>query len=144
MENGPSQRLHAGARVSPGDPLYLEIQTSAPAYVYVLNEDDGTISVLVEGKAASVKELTEKRYPGSVSWIVPVDQLKVGVCYQGHRTRCQIIIRIQDPTQLTELHESVADRIGGRRERWQITKHPTKISGHRYIRRPFSMLRAFS
>ena len=50
-----------------------------------------------------VQELTEKRYAGSVSWIVPVDQTEIGIHDQRHRARCQIVVRIQNPTQLTEL-----------------------------------------
>jgi hypothetical protein len=74
-----------------------------------------------------VKELTEKRYPGSMSWIVPVDQTEIGIHDQGLRTRRQIVIRVQDPTQPTKLHKSVAHRIRWRREFRQM-EHPTKIS----------------
>jgi tRNA A37 threonylcarbamoyladenosine synthetase subunit TsaC/SUA5/YrdC len=74
-----------------------------------------------------VKELTEKCYPGSMSWIVPVDQLKVWICYQRHRTHSQIVVRVQNPTLSTELHKSVADRICWRRESRQM-EHPTEIS----------------
>jgi hypothetical protein len=74
-----------------------------------------------------VKKLTEKRYPGSIGWIVSVNQTEIGIRYQRHRTRCQIIIRIQNPAQPTKLHEGVAHRIRWRREFRQM-EHPTKIS----------------
>jgi len=32
--------LHSGERLSPGDRLYLQVKTSVPAHVYVVNEDD--------------------------------------------------------------------------------------------------------
>ena len=90
-----------------------------------------------------IKKLTEKRYAGSMSWIVPVDQLKVGIGYQRNRTCCQIVVRIQDPTETAQIHKRVANGVRWRRERWQITEHPTKTSGHCYIGRPLSMLRPF-
>jgi hypothetical protein len=80
-------------------------------------------------------ELTEKCYAGSVCWIVPVDQLKVGIGYQRHRARCEIVVRIHNPARCTELHKCVANRIRWRGERWQITEHPAKMSGQRWIRR---------
>src|SRR5213076_1622207 len=82
-----------------------------------------------------VKELAEERHASGVGWIVPIDQLKVGIRYQRHRACCEIVVRIHDPACPTQFHESVANRIGWRRERWQITEHPTKISGQRWIRR---------
>jgi hypothetical protein len=82
-----------------------------------------------------VKELTEKRQASSVRWIVPVDQLEIGIRYQRDRACCQIVVRIHDPARSTEGHKSVADGIRWRCERWQITEHPTKMSGQRWIRR---------
>jgi hypothetical protein len=73
-----------------------------------------------------IKELTEKRDSGSVSWIISIHQTEIGIRYQRHRARCQIIIRIQDPTFSTKLHKSVANRIRWRRELWQM-EHATKI-----------------
>ena len=74
-----------------------------------------------------VKELTEKRSPAVSVGLFRLISLKVGIRYQRHRTRCQIIIRIQNPTQPTKLHKSVANRIRWRRELRQM-EHPTKIS----------------
>jgi hypothetical protein len=82
-----------------------------------------------------VKELPEECYAGSVRWIVTVDQLKVGIRYQCHRARCQIVVRIHNPARATELHKSIANGIRWRRKRGQVTEHPTKISGQRWIRR---------
>src|SRR5437773_10315738 len=81
-----------------------------------------------------VKELAEERHTGSVGWIVSVDQLKVGIRYQRFRACCQIVVRIHNPARYTELHKSVANRIRWRGERWQITEHPTKMSGQRWRR----------
>ena len=39
-ETGRHVRLRPNARVSPGDRLFLDIQVSQPAHVYVVNEDD--------------------------------------------------------------------------------------------------------
>src|SRR5207249_11989045 len=82
-----------------------------------------------------VKELPEEPHASGVGWIVPVDQLKVGIGYQCHRACGQIVVRIHNPAWSTEIHKSVANRIRWRRERWQITEHPTKVSGQRWIRR---------
>jgi hypothetical protein len=82
-----------------------------------------------------VKELAEERHASGMGWIVPVDQLKVGVRYQRHRACCQIVVRIHNPAWSTELHKSIANRIRWRGERWQITEHPAKISGQRWVRR---------
>jgi hypothetical protein len=45
-ETGPV-RLDPGARVKPGDRLYLQVKTSRPAHVYVVNEDDRGESYLL-------------------------------------------------------------------------------------------------
>ncbi len=37
---GASERLGPDARVAPGDRLFLELRSSVPTYVYVINEDD--------------------------------------------------------------------------------------------------------
>jgi hypothetical protein len=50
-----------------------------------------------------VKELAEKRHTGSVGGIVPVDQTKIGIHDQRHRTCCQIVGRIQNPIRSAEL-----------------------------------------
>ena len=91
-----------------------------------------------------VEELTEKRYPGGVSRIVPVNQLKVGIGYQRNRTRYQVVVRIQNSAQAAQLHKSIANRISWRSERWQVAKHATKTPGHRHIRGPLPMLCAFA
>src|SRR4029453_16963664 len=82
-----------------------------------------------------VKELAEERHSSGMGWIVPVDELKVGIRYQRHRACCEIVVRIHNPTRSTELHKSVANRVRWRREGRKITEHPTKISGQRWIRR---------
>jgi hypothetical protein len=51
-----------------------------------------------------VKELTEKRQASSVRWIVPVDQLEIGIGYQRDRACCQIVVRIHNPTRSAEVH----------------------------------------
>src|SRR5262249_14686468 len=88
-----------------------------------------------------VKELTEKRYPGSISWIIPVDQTKIRIHDQRLRTRCQIVAGIQNPTLPTKLHKIVANGTRWRREFRQM-EHPTKISRHCSIRRLLPMLMA--
>src|SRR4029453_4158417 len=82
-----------------------------------------------------VNELAEERHSSGMGWIVPVDQTEIGICYQRLRACCQIVVGIHDPARTTELHKSVANRIRWRREGRQITEHPTKISGQRWIRR---------
>jgi hypothetical protein len=34
------ERLQSGARIAPGDNLFVEVKASVPAYVYIVNEDD--------------------------------------------------------------------------------------------------------
>ena len=45
--NGRGLRLDPDARLAPGDKLYLQIETSVPAHVYVVNEDDRGESYLL-------------------------------------------------------------------------------------------------
>ena len=40
LDNQQEVRLRLGARVTPGDRLFVEIRTSVPTYVYIVNEDD--------------------------------------------------------------------------------------------------------
>jgi eukaryotic-like serine/threonine-protein kinase len=47
QQRGNAVRLQPGARVAPGDQLSLQIQTSVPSYVYVVNEDDQGESYLL-------------------------------------------------------------------------------------------------
>jgi hypothetical protein len=82
-----------------------------------------------------VNELAEEGHASGMGWIVPVNQTEIGIRYQRHGACCEIVVRIHNPARLTELHESVANRIRWRGERWQITEHPTKMSGQRWIRR---------
>lgn len=45
---GPtSQELRSGSRVTPGDQLYLELETTKPLHVYVLNQDDNGVAALL-------------------------------------------------------------------------------------------------
>jgi eukaryotic-like serine/threonine-protein kinase len=44
---GGSVRLRTGDRLSPGDRLYMQVETSAPAHVYIVNEDDRGASFLL-------------------------------------------------------------------------------------------------
>jgi serine/threonine protein kinase len=46
-QGGAAMRLQPGARVAPGEQLSLQIQTSVPSYVYVVNEDDRGESFLL-------------------------------------------------------------------------------------------------
>lgn len=47
LGNGTEERLRPGSRVTPGDRLFLELETTQPVYAYVLNEDEmGTAFVL--------------------------------------------------------------------------------------------------
>jgi hypothetical protein len=39
-EGQPEVRLHAGSRVAPGDNIFVKVRTSAPTYVYIVNEDE--------------------------------------------------------------------------------------------------------
>jgi hypothetical protein len=87
-----------------------------------------------------VNELAEERDSSGMGWIVPVDELKVGLRYQRHRACCQIVVRIHNPARTTELHKSVANRIVWRRERRQM-EHPTKMSGQRWIRSRYGISR---
>jgi len=47
QQSGNAVRLQPGTRVAPGDQLSLQIQTSVPSYVYVVNEDDQGESYLL-------------------------------------------------------------------------------------------------
>jgi hypothetical protein len=40
FRGGQTVRLHQGARVAPGDRLFLEFEASRPAFVYVVNQDE--------------------------------------------------------------------------------------------------------
>lgn len=44
---GPKLRLRPGARVSPGDQLFVEVRASVPTYVYIVNEDERGESYLL-------------------------------------------------------------------------------------------------
>ncbi|MEP6915364.1 MAG: DUF4384 domain-containing protein, partial [Acidobacteriota bacterium] len=46
-KNGGEQRLRPNDSVRPGDKLFLEVRSSAPAHVYVINEDDRGGSLLL-------------------------------------------------------------------------------------------------
>lgn len=46
-QGGALERLQPGARIAPGDKLSFQIQVSAPAYVYVVNEDEKGESYLL-------------------------------------------------------------------------------------------------
>jgi tRNA A-37 threonylcarbamoyl transferase component Bud32 len=46
-EDTGSVKLAPGARIKPGDRLYLQVKTSRPAHVYVVNEDDRGESYLL-------------------------------------------------------------------------------------------------
>lgn len=47
QQGGAPVRLQPGARVAPGDLLSLEVRSSVPTYVYVVNEDDQGASFLL-------------------------------------------------------------------------------------------------
>ena len=78
--NGGDERLAAGARVEPGDRLFFRIESSAPAHVYVVNEDERGESYLLfplPGQAAGEAlpagqshELPGKRDGERVYWEV--------------------------------------------------------------------------
>ena len=40
LQGGNKERLQSAARIAPGDNLFVEVKTSVPAYVYIVNEDD--------------------------------------------------------------------------------------------------------
>jgi serine/threonine-protein kinase len=46
-QRGRDARLSSGTRIAPGDALFLDIRLSAPAYVYVVNEDEHGESYLL-------------------------------------------------------------------------------------------------
>jgi serine/threonine-protein kinase len=74
--NGPAVRLRAGARVEPGAELYAEVRTSAPTYVYVVNEDEkGESNVLFPLRGQSgmnpLPAGKTNRLPGVIgNWVV--------------------------------------------------------------------------
>jgi hypothetical protein len=47
VDQGGNVRLQPNARLSPGDKLFLQIETSVPAHVYVVNEDERGESYLL-------------------------------------------------------------------------------------------------
>jgi eukaryotic-like serine/threonine-protein kinase len=46
-DDGQELRLRSGARVAPSDKLFVEVRTSVPAYVYIVNEDERGASYLL-------------------------------------------------------------------------------------------------
>ena len=46
-DDGQEVRLRSGARVAPNDRLFVEVRTSVPAYVYIVNEDEHGESYLL-------------------------------------------------------------------------------------------------
>ena len=46
-QNGTTVRLQPGARVAPGDRIFLQVVSSVPTYLYVVNEDDQGQSFLL-------------------------------------------------------------------------------------------------
>jgi serine/threonine-protein kinase len=46
-DDGQELRLRTGARVAPSDRLFVEVRTSVPAYVYIVNEDERGASYLL-------------------------------------------------------------------------------------------------
>jgi hypothetical protein len=70
-ESGVPRRLEQGARLTTGDQLYLEVETSVPAHVYIVNEDDKGESFLLyplPGEAARgpLPAAQSHRLPGMV------------------------------------------------------------------------------
>src|SRR4029434_3188060 len=45
--DGQEVRLRSGARVAPNDKLFVEVRTSVPAHVYIVNEDERGASYLL-------------------------------------------------------------------------------------------------
>jgi hypothetical protein len=69
-----SEPLQAGARVAPGDRLFLEVHASRPVHVYVVNEDERGASFLLfplpGGMPSNPLAAGPQRLPGSVDWEV--------------------------------------------------------------------------
>jgi serine/threonine-protein kinase len=47
LQGAGKERLQSGARVGPGDKLFVEVHVTVPAYVYIVNEDDQGASFLL-------------------------------------------------------------------------------------------------
>lgn len=74
VRNNQTTRLRPGDRVSPGDQLFLEVETSVPAYLYVVNEDDQDreyrLYPLTAGSTAPLRAGMRHRVPAGDNWVV--------------------------------------------------------------------------
>ena len=76
----PEVRLRSGARVAPGDNIFVKVRASAPTYVYIVNEDERGTAYLefpLPGQSVTNPLAPDKthRLPGRVgsreySWVV--------------------------------------------------------------------------
>ena len=63
------ERLRASDHLAPGDHLYLEMETSVPTYVYVVNEDEhgkATLLYPLPGRHDALPRQSPNRLPGIV------------------------------------------------------------------------------
>lgn len=71
VRGGQPSRLRPSDRIAPGDELFLQVETSAPTYIYVVNEDDrGTALVMYPLPGQRNEALPAggtHRLPGSVA-----------------------------------------------------------------------------
>jgi eukaryotic-like serine/threonine-protein kinase len=74
MRNKQTSRLLPGDRLSPGDEIFLEVETSVPAYLYLVNEDDRQreyrLYPLTDTPAAPLPAGLRHRVPAGHNWVV--------------------------------------------------------------------------
>jgi eukaryotic-like serine/threonine-protein kinase len=98
------ERLRASDRLAPGDHLFLEIETSVPAYVYVVNEDEhgkATLLYPLPGRHDALPPAKPNRLPG----IVAGDEKYWQVTTPGRREHFVIFV---SPTRVPEVEQVVA------------------------------------
>lgn len=101
---GGAKRLLRSDRLAPGDQLFLQVKTSAPAHVYVVNEDDrGAAHVLfpLPGQSSSLSASAVHKLPGTYKgeekhWVVDSP---------GEREHFVIFV---SPTAVPEVEEIVS------------------------------------
>jgi serine/threonine-protein kinase len=103
-EGNRRERLRAADRLAPGDDLFLEIETSVPTYVYVVNEDEHGKAVLLyplPGRHDALPPGKPNRLPG----IVAGEEKYWEVTTPGKREHFVIFV---SPTRVPEVEQLVA------------------------------------
>ena len=98
------ERLRASDRLAPGDDLFLEMETSVPTYVYVVNEDEHGKAILLyplPGRHDPLPAAKPTRLPG----IVRGEEKYWEVTTPGKREHFVIFIT---PTRVPEVEQLVA------------------------------------